>query len=217
MLLFLVRKSFNENQSVNYMSNTLFYIFAVVTIFSSLMVITVVNPVHSVLFLVLVFLNAAGMLFVLQLEFIPLTFIIVYVGAIAILFLFVVMMLDIKVTSKSNDFFKYLPIGGLIGSLFIFEVLNTVNCSFVIPETFQSMDNYIPWVSSMDKVTNLEALGQLLYTYYFIYFLIAGIILLVAMVGAIVLTLQFNKTVKNQLIFRQLSRNADSAVFLARD
>lgn len=199
------------------MSNTLFYIFAVVTIFSSLMVITVVNPVHSVLFLVLVFLNAAGMLFVLQLEFIPLTFIIVYVGAIAILFLFVVMMLDIKVTSKSNDFFKYLPIGGLIGSLFIFEVLNTVNCSFVIPETFQSMDNYIPWVSSMDKVTNLEALGQLLYTYYFIYFLIAGIILLVAMVGAIVLTLQFNKTVKNQLIFRQLSRNADSAVFLARD
>ena len=199
------------------MSNTLFYIFAVVTIFSSLMVITVVNPVHSVLFLVLVFLNAAGMLFVLQLEFIPLTFIIVYVGAIAILFLFVVMMLDIKVTSKSNDFFKYLPIGGLIGSLFIFEVLNTVNCSFVIPETFQSMDNYIPWVSSMDKVTNLEALGKLLYTYYFIYFLIAGIILLVAMVGAIVLTLQFNKTVKNQLIFRQLSRNADSAVFLARD
>jgi NADH-quinone oxidoreductase subunit J len=199
------------------MSNTLFYIFALVTIFSSLMVITVVNPVHSVLFLVLVFLNAAGMLFVLQLEFIPLTFIIVYVGAIAILFLFVVMMLDIKVTSKSNDFFKYLPIGGLIGSLFIFEVLNTVNCSFVIPETFQSMDNYIPWVSSMDKVTNLEALGQLLYTYYFIYFLIAGIILLVAMVGAIVLTLQFNKTVKNQLIFRQLSRNADSAVFLARD
>jgi NADH-quinone oxidoreductase subunit J len=199
------------------MSNTLFYIFAVVTIFSALMVITVVNPVHSVLFLVLVFLNAAGMLFVLQLEFIPLTFIIVYVGAIAILFLFVVMMLDIKVTSKSNDFFKYLPIGGLIGSLFIFEVLNTVNCSFVIPETFQSMDNYIPWVSSMDKVTNLEALGQLLYTYYFIYFLIAGIILLVAMVGAIVLTLQFNKTVKNQLIFRQLSRNADSAVFLARD
>lgn len=92
-----------------------------------------------------------------------------------------------------------------------------MNCSFVIPETFQSMDNYIPWVSSMDKVTNLEALGQLLYTYYFIYFLIAGIILLVAMVGAIVLTLQFNKTVKNQLIFRQLSRNADSAVFLARD
>jgi NADH-quinone oxidoreductase subunit J len=199
------------------MSNTLFYIFAAVTIFAASMVITVVNPVHSVLFLVLVFLNAAGMLFVLQLEFIPLTFIIVYVGAIAILFLFVVMMLDIKVTSKSNDFFKYLPIGGLIGSLFIFEVLNTINCSFVIPENNYILDNFISWVSIIDKVTNLEALGQLLYTYYFIYFLIAGIILLVAMVGAIVLTLQFNKTVKNQLIFRQLSRNADSAVFLARD
>ena len=88
------------------MSNTLFYIFAALTMFAALMVITVVNPVHSVLFLVLVFLNAAGMLFVLQLEFIPLTFIIVYVGAIAILFLFVVMMLDIKVTSKANDFFN---------------------------------------------------------------------------------------------------------------
>jgi NADH-quinone oxidoreductase subunit J len=79
------------------------------------------------------------------------------------------------------------------------------------------VDNFVSWVSTVDKVTNLEALGQLLYTYYFIYFLIAGIILLVAMVGAIVLTLQFNKTVKNQLIFRQLSRSADSAVFLARN
>ena len=199
------------------MSNTLFYIFAFVTILAAIMVITVVNPVHSVLFLVLVFLNAAGMLFVLQLEFIPLTFIIVYVGAIAILFLFVVMMLDIKVTSKSNDFFKYLPIGGLVGGLFIFEVLNTLNYSFIIPNKSNIVNTFTSWISTVDKVTNLEALGQLLYTYYFIYFLISGIILLVAMLGAIVLTLQFNKTVKNQLIFRQLSRNADSAVFLARD
>jgi NADH-quinone oxidoreductase subunit J len=199
------------------MSNTLFYIFAFVTLLAAVMVITVVNPVHSVLFLVLVFLNAAGMLFVLQLEFIPLTFIIVYVGAIAILFLFVVMMLDIKVTSKSNDFFKYLPIGGLVGGLFIFEVLNTLNYSFIIPNKSNIVNTFTSWISTVDKVTNLEALGQLLYTYYFIYFLISGIILLVAMLGAIVLTLQFNKTVKNQLIFRQLSRNADSAVFLARD
>jgi len=199
------------------MSNTLFYIFAFVTVLAAIMVITVVNPVHSVLFLVLVFLNAAGMLFVLQLEFIPLTFIIVYVGAIAILFLFVVMMLDIKVTSKSNDFFKYLPIGSLVGGLFIFEVLNTLNYSFIVPNKSDTANTFISWISTVDKVTNLEALGQLLYTYYFIYFLISGIILLVAMLGAIVLTLQFNKTVKNQLIFRQLSRNADSAVFLARD
>jgi NADH-quinone oxidoreductase subunit J len=199
------------------MSNTLFYIFAFVTLLAAIMVITVVNPVHSVLFLVLVFLNAAGMLFVLQLEFIPLTFIIVYVGAIAILFLFVVMMLDIKVTSKSNDFFKYLPIGSLVGGLFIFEVLNTLNYSFIVPNKSDTVNTFISWISTVDKVTNLEALGQLLYTYYFIYFLISGIILLVAMLGAIVLTLQFNKTVKNQLIFRQLSRNADSAVFLARD
>ena len=87
------------------MSNLLFYSFAAITLIAALLVITVVNPVHSVLFLVLVFLGAASMLFILQLEFLPLSFIIVYVGAIAILFLFVVMMLDIKVTSKSNDFF----------------------------------------------------------------------------------------------------------------
>jgi NADH-quinone oxidoreductase subunit J len=127
------------------------------------------------------------------------------------------MMLDIKVTSKSNDFFKYLPIGGLVGGLFIFEVLNTLNYSFIIPNKDNIVNTFTSWISTVDKVTNLEALGQLLYTYYFIYFLISGIILLVAMLGAIVLTLQFNKTVKNQLIFRQLSRNADSAVFLARD
>jgi NADH-quinone oxidoreductase subunit J len=199
------------------MPNSLFYIFAAVTLLAALMVITVVNPVHSVLFLVLVFLCSAGMLFVLQLEFIPLTFIIVYVGAIAILFLFVVMMLDIKVTSKSNDFFKYIPVGGLVGSLFIFGVFNTLSNSFVAPKNSDLLNSFVSWVSTIDKVTNLEALGQLLYTYYFIYFLIAGMILLVAMVGAIVLTLQFNKTVKTQLIFRQLSRNADSAVFLARN
>ena len=199
------------------MSNSLFYIFASITILASLMVITVVNPVHSVLFLVLVFLGAAGMLFVLQLEFIPLTFIIVYVGAIAILFLFVVMMLDIKVTSKANDFFKYIPIGGLIGTLFIFEVLQALNGSFAIPTNITSTNSFLSWMSAVDKITNIESLGQLLYTYYFIYFLIAGMILLVAMVGAIVLTLQFNKSVKNQLIFRQLSRTAESAVFLVKN
>ena len=97
------------------------------------------------------------------------------------------------------------------------KIFNTLSKSFVIPKSTMLVDNFVSWVSTVDKVTNLEALGQLLYTYYFIYFLIAGIILLVAMVGAIVLTLQFNKTVKNQLIFRQLSRSADSAVFLARN
>ena len=160
------------------MPNYLFYIFAGISIIAALMVITVVNPVHSVLFLVLVFLSSAGMLFVLQLEFIPLTFIIVYVGAIAILFLFVVMMLDIKVTSKSNDFFKYIPVGGLVGSLFIFEIFNTLSKSFVIPKSTVLVDNFVSWVSTVDKVTNLEALGQLLYTYYFIYLLVATLFII---------------------------------------
>jgi NADH-quinone oxidoreductase subunit J len=199
------------------MPNLLFYSFAAITLTAALLVITVVNPVHSVLFLVLVFLGAASMLFLLQLEFLPLSFIIVYVGAIAILFLFVVMMLDIKVTSKSNDFFKYLPIGGFVGSLFVFEILNSLDSCFVMPINSGTLGRSSSWVYSLDKATNIEALGQLLYTYYFIYFLIAGMILLVAMVGAIVLTLQHNKTVKNQLFFRQLSRNANSAIFLARN
>jgi NADH-quinone oxidoreductase subunit J len=199
------------------MPNLLFYSFAAITLIAALLVITVVNPVHSVLFLVLVFLGAASMLFLLQLEFLPLSFIIVYVGAIAILFLFVVMMLDIKVTSKSNDFFKYLPIGGFVGSLFVFEILNSLDSCFVMPINSGTLGRSSSWVYSLDKATNIEALGQLLYTYYFIYFLIAGMILLVAMVGAIVLTLQHNKTVKNQLFFRQLSRNANSAIFLARN
>jgi len=199
------------------MSSILFYVFATITLLGAIMVITAVNPVHSVLFLVLVFLGAAGMLFVLQLEFIPLMFIIVYVGAIAVLFLFVVMMLDIKVTSKSNDFFKYTPIGGLIGAFFIFGVLHGLNGSFIVPKSIFTMDSFNSWIFTVDKVANIESLGQLLYTYYFIYFLIAGMILLVAMIGAIVLTLQFNKSVKNQLIFRQLSRNAESAIFLIRN
>lgn len=183
-------------------------------------VIIVTNPVHSVFLLVSVFLGAAVALFKLQLEFMPLIFIIVYVGAIAVLFLFVVMMLDIKVTSKSNDFEKYLPIGGLIGDLFI------INVYYILIE--KDIFKYTPinlgydikhtnWLDFVDKVSNIETLGQLMYTYYFIYFLIAGIILLVAMVAAIVLTLQFNKNVKNQLLFKQLSRNAKSAVFLVQN
>jgi NADH-quinone oxidoreductase subunit J len=199
------------------MTVSLFFIFALITLLGGLMVITVVNPVHSAFFLVLVFLGCAGMLFLLQLEFLPLIFIIIYVGAIAILFLFVVMMLDIKVTSKANDFFKYTPIGGLIGSFFFFEVLQALNSSFILPKGLSPKDFFISWFSIVDKVANIDSLGQLLYTYYFIYFLIAGMILMAALVGTIVLTLQFNKSLKNQLIFKQLSRNAESAVFLVQN
>ena len=199
------------------MSGFLLLSFAFITLIASLLVITAINPVHSVLFLVVVFLGTAGMLFLLELEFIPLTFIIVYVGAIAILFLFVVMMLDIKIASKSTDFFKYLPIGCLVGGGFFFETFCLLEANLTVPSNLSLSSNNFSWFYIVDKVSNIEALGQLLYTNYFIFFLISGIILLVAMIGAIVLTLQFNKNVKNQLIFRQLSRSSNNAVFLVQN
>jgi NADH-quinone oxidoreductase subunit J len=199
------------------MPYSLLNIFAFITVVSGVSVITLVNPVHSVLFLVFVFLGASGMLFTLQLEFIPLTFIVVYVGAIAILFLFVVMMLDIKVTSKTSDFFKYIPIGGLIGSFFIVGIMQAFKLSLISPQPGLFTGPVLSWGVAVDKINNIESLGQLLYSFYFIYFLLAGFILLVAMVGAIILTLKLSKNLKtNQQVFKQLSRNSDIAIFLIR-
>jgi NADH:ubiquinone oxidoreductase subunit 6 (subunit J) len=172
--------------------------------------------VHSVLFLVLAFLTTSGILFTLHLEFVPLIFIIVYVGAIAVLFLFVVMMLDIKLTSKTNDLFKYIPFGFLVGSFFILEILYVLNDDFCAPQKLINEDFFF-WFMCVDTISNIECLGQLLYTYYFIYFLVSGMILLVAMVGSIVLTLNPNKKVKSQTLYKQLSRSANKAIFLARN
>ena len=199
------------------MSVSLLLCFALITVFSSFFVISVLNPVYSVLFLVLVFLGVSGMFFTLQLEFIPLSFIIVYVGAIAILFLFVVMMLDIKVTSVYSNFFKYLPITSMIGGGLFFAIYFRLKADFTFPVSTEFPYSNVSWFYSVDKVSNIEAIGQVLYTHYFIYFLISGIILLVAMIGAVSLTLQFNKKVKNQFLFRQLSRKAYNALFLVQN
>lgn len=199
------------------MSQTLLTCFAVIAIYSSFFVISVLNPVYSVLFLVLVFLSVSGMFFILQLEFLPLSLIIVYVGAIAILFLFVVMMLDIKVTSSSNNFFKYLPITSVIGGGVFFVVFFRLKTDFVFPGYPEMPFHAVSWFYSIDKMPNIEAIGQVLYTHYFILFLISGIILLVAMIGAVSLTLQFNKKVKNQFLFRQLSRKAVNALFIIQN
>lgn len=199
------------------MSQTLLLCFAVIAVYSSFFVISVLNPVYSVLFLVLVFLSVSGMFFILQLEFLPLSLIIVYVGAIAILFLFVVMMLDIKVTSSSNNFFKYLPITSVIGGGVFLVVFFRLKTDFVFPGYSEVPFLVVPWFYSVDKMPNIEAIGQVLYTHYFILFLISGIILLVAMIGAVSLTLQFNKKVKNQFLFRQLSRKAFNALFVVQN
>jgi len=239
----------------------LFYLFSSIALVSGVMVIRSKNPVHSVLFLILVFCNAAGLLILLHLDFFAMIFLVVYVGAIAVLFLFVVMMLHIKLTEMNENILRYLPVGGIIGLIFLFEVLlvvendliplidySTVSFTsqtdsltnfnkdflfswidflyykvkglFVLLNPIYSYSQYnldleniiygtssnlstqsnnllyfqsfqyTQWPLKIENITNIEALGQILYTYYFYFFILASLILLIAMIGAIVLTLQ---------------------------
>jgi NADH-ubiquinone oxidoreductase chain 6 len=193
----------------------LFYIFSSITLISGVMVIQARNPVHSVLFLILVFFNAAGLLVLLGLDFFAMIFLVVYVGAIAVLFLFVVMMLNIKIAEINEKRLRYLPIGGVLGILFLFEVLLIVD-NDLIPLLFNdNVDaisqiqnlNFVNWINNVETVTNIQAVGNLVYTYYFYFFLMASIILLVAMIGAIVLTMQKGIRIKRQQVFLQNSRD----------
>jgi len=243
---------------------SLFYFFSSLALLSGVMVIRAKNPVHSVLFLILVFCNAAGLLILLDLDFFAMIFLVVYVGAIAVLFLFVVMMLNIKMSEVNENILRYLPVGGLIGIIFLFEIFLVIDndlipvlnfqtgTSLTLFETFQysflfflysiwgivrskiSYDQwkidyqefqtdlsilsnygtqfqyesspYVQWVLQIDQVSNIKALGQIMYTYYVAYFIIASLILLVAMIGAIVLTMHKSITVKRQEIFEQNTR-----------
>jgi NADH-quinone oxidoreductase subunit J len=193
----------------------LFYLFGAITLLSAIMVISSRNPVHSVLFLILSFCGSSGLLILLEAEFIEMIFIVVYVGAIAVLFLFVVMMLNIKISEVIDEIYQYLPVGGLIGIIFLLEVFLIVDNDFVPLLSNVSGDlSYVNWETQIDNVTNLSSLGQVLYTHYAITFLMAGIVLLVAMIGAIVLTMQIRITVRRQHIFQQVSRDADNAIYL---
>jgi NADH-quinone oxidoreductase subunit J len=164
--------------------------------------------------LVLVFLFSAGLLFCLEVEFLALSFIIVYVGAIAILFLFVVMMLDIKIGDNSLSFLAYGPVGYFLVFLFLLEITLPL-ITFV--GSFDSILNanvdyfYVNWLKEVDYITNINAIGQLLYTYYFVYFLMSGLILYIAMIGALMLTLTLNKVVKKQIVYKQLARQSDNS------
>lgn len=161
-----------------------FYVFAAVLVFSAIMVITRRNPVHSVLFLVLAFFNAAGLWMLLEAEFLAITLVLVYVGAVMVLFLFVVMMLDIEVAELRASFIKYMPIGVLIGLLMIVELLLVVG-----PEHF-GLDKYAAPAKHAADYSNTKELGEMLYTNYLYPFEIAAVILLVAIVAAISLTLR---------------------------
>jgi NADH:ubiquinone oxidoreductase subunit 6 (subunit J) len=193
----------------------LFYLFSSFAIASGIMVIQSRNPVHSVLFLILVFFNSAGLLILLGLDFFAMVFLVVYVGAIAVLFLFVVMMLNIKLAEISERKLRYVPIGGFLGLLFLGEMILIVNNDLIpwlgspkmwtaSPQT--SPGPWVSWAQLLEAVTPLESIGVLLYTYYFYFFIVASLILLVAMLGAIVLTLHKGVHVKRQEVFEQNTR-----------
>ena len=182
-----------------------FYIFSAVMLLSSLMVISSRNPVHSVLFLILAFFNAAGLFVILHAEFLAMILIIVYVGAVAVLFLFVVMMLDFRVSLEKSNILQYMPIGIFVGLVFISELVIVLVNTKLDLENIQILSNPL---SNFGGLTNTEAIGSILYTDYILYFQVSGIILLVAMVGSIVLTLRDREGVKRQYIPDQLNRGS---------
>jgi NADH-quinone oxidoreductase subunit J len=186
-----------------------FYLFATITIASGVMVISARNPVHSVLFLILAFFNAAGMFILMGAEFLAMILVVVYVGAVAVLFLFVVMMLDINFTQMRQGFLQYLPVGGLIGLILLLELLMVIGAWVAVPVAAGTARMPIP---SLDVAHNTEALGAVLYTHYVHLFQIAGLILLVAMVGAIVLTLRQRPGVRRQRVGDQVNIRRDDVV-----
>ncbi len=186
-----------------------FYLFATVMIASAFMVIAARNPVHAVLFLILAFVNAAGLFMLTGAEFLALILIVVYVGAVAVLFLFVVMMLDVDFAELRQGFLQYLPIGGLVGFILLAELLMVVGVWTIAPGVGANIAEPIPDMASR---SNIAAIGDVLYTKYFFFFQIAGIILLVAMIGAIMLTLRHKENVRRQDINQQVARTPATAI-----
>lgn len=177
-----------------------------ILVLSSFFVLVSSNPVHSVLFLVFTIFNASLILFFFNVEFLALIFIIVYVGAIAVLFLFVIMMLNIKMSS--SKMFLYYPVFFIVSFIVLIQIFLVLEVSFSDISVVQSHS-----FSVFDVLNNIEVIGQSLYNYFLCVFLLAGLILLVAMIGAIILTLNFSSVRKNELAFRQLSRNDNSLTF----
>lgn len=190
-----------------------FYLFASVAIASAFMVIAARNPVHSILFLILTFVNAAGLFLLLGAEFLGMILIVVYVGAVAVLFLFVVMMLDVDFGALRHGALQYLPIGALVGIIFLVELILVVGGWAIDPNLVRTPATAIP---PQTVVTNTQALGLVLYTNYVFFFQVAGLILLVAMIGAIVLTLRTREGVRRQDIARQVARGREEAYELKK-
>ncbi|MBA4782214.1 MAG: NADH-quinone oxidoreductase subunit J [Rhizobiales bacterium] len=187
-----------------------FYLFAAILIGSALMVISSRNPVHSVLFLILAFFNASGLFVLLGAEFLAMILVVVYVGAVAVLFLFVVMMLDIDFVELRQGFLDYVPLGGLVALILAGELVVVLGGVIFDPQ-FASGVAAAP-IPDVATVSNTRAIGELLYTRYIYFFQAAGMVLLVAMIGAIVLTLRHKEGVKRQNIAVQVGRTRESAI-----
>ncbi len=186
-----------------------FYLFSAVAIASAVMVIGARNPVHSVLFLILAFFNGAGLFVILGAEFLAMILVIVYVGAVAVLFLFVVMMLDVDFVELRQGFLNYLPVGALVGVVLLAELLIVLAGWVFAPDAATAVAAPVPRAG---MVSNTAALGMILYTRYVYFFQAAGLVLLVAMVGAIVLTLHHKPNVRRQSIADQVARDPTTAI-----
>jgi NADH-quinone oxidoreductase subunit J len=188
-----------------------FYLFSTVLIAAALMVVSARNPVHSVLFLILAFFNAAALFVLLGAEFLAMVLVVVYVGAVAVLFLFVVMMLDIDFAELRRGFLDYAPYGFVIGGVLFGELAIIGGAWLIAPAATAVAANPIPV-----NITNTEALGRILYTTYVFVFQGAGMVLLVAMIGAIVLTLRHREGVRRQSASAQIGRTREAGVELRK-
>ena len=188
-----------------------FYLFSAILIASAFMVISSRNPVHSVLFLILAFFNAAGLFLLLGAEFLAMILVVVYVGAVAVLFLFVVMMLDVDFTEFKQGFLQYLPIGGTIGAIVLLELILVVGGWRIDASSLVNVTTPTP-----PGMSNTLALGRVLYTQYAYLFIGAGMVLLTAMIGAIILTLHHKVGVKRQNVAAQNARTPADAVELRK-
>ena len=204
----------------------LFYSFATFAIISSILVVLATNPVFSVLFLILSFFNISALSFMIEFEFLPIVLLIIYVGAIAVLFLFIIMMLNIKISELKENSIQYIP------AILIFSILFFINVSMIIQTNFQNVtlentatvyflkdfintfDNQFDFTSWVSFKDNLENIGAILFTNYFFDFILSGIILLLAMIGAIILTLHKKFTNKSQNIYSQITRDLTKTVVL---
>ena len=201
------KTAFSDSQMV--IQTLAFYLFSIITVVAAVMVISARNPVHSVLFLILAFFNSAGLFVLLGAEFLAMVMVVVYVGAVAVLFMFVVMMLDVNIAELRQGFLQYLPLGGIVGLVLLMELAVVAGGFVFSPEVSERFAAPIPVPSD---IANTEALGNIIYTKYVYFFQAAGIILLVAMIGAIVLTHRSREGTRKQRISNQVNRRPEDTI-----